>query len=145
RHDRVAAVERRAVAERRPRVDGVRPRRRTRDRYLDDRVSLPQQSGLTEVAVRVGATANGRAPMHRDVDGDRREPQRGEQAGARSSGGRGHQAVAVTNAADCTIAAMAHSNPSDEELRSLLTAATTIAMVGASSNPDKTSHGIMQR
>src|SRR5262245_25378492 len=40
---------------------------------------------------------------------------------------------------------MAHSNPSDEELRALLTSASTIAMVGASSNPEKTSHGIMQK
>jgi predicted CoA-binding protein len=40
---------------------------------------------------------------------------------------------------------MAHSNPSDEELRTLLTNASTIAMVGASSNPEKTSHGIMQK
>jgi predicted CoA-binding protein len=40
---------------------------------------------------------------------------------------------------------MAYSNPSDEELRTLLTNARTIAMVGASSNPDKTSHGIMQK
>src|SRR5207244_2725524 len=36
-------------------------------------------------------------------------------------------------------------NPSDQELRQLLTDATTIAMVGASSNPDKASHGIMQK
>jgi predicted CoA-binding protein len=40
---------------------------------------------------------------------------------------------------------MAHANPSDAELKQLLTDATTIAMVGASSNPDKASHGIMQR
>ncbi|PYQ73392.1 MAG: CoA-binding protein, partial [Acidobacteria bacterium] len=40
---------------------------------------------------------------------------------------------------------MAHQNPSDQELRQLLTDATTIAMVGASSNPDKASHGIMQK
>ncbi len=40
---------------------------------------------------------------------------------------------------------MAHSNPSDAELKQLLTDATTIAMVGASSNPDKASHGIMQK
>src|SRR3981081_4347310 len=40
---------------------------------------------------------------------------------------------------------MAHSNPSDPELKQLLTDATTIAMVGASSNPDKASHGIMQK
>ena len=40
---------------------------------------------------------------------------------------------------------MAHTNPSNEELRQLLTAATTIAMVGASGNPDKASHGIMQK
>ena len=40
---------------------------------------------------------------------------------------------------------MAHTNPSNEELRQLLTSATTIAMVGASSNPDKASHGIMQK
>jgi uncharacterized protein len=40
---------------------------------------------------------------------------------------------------------MPHQNPSDQELKQLLTDATTIAMVGASSNPDKTSHGIMQK
>ena len=40
---------------------------------------------------------------------------------------------------------MAHANPSDAELKQLLTDATTIAMVGASSNPDKTSHGIMRK
>jgi uncharacterized protein len=40
---------------------------------------------------------------------------------------------------------MAHSNPSDEDLTALLTRASTIAMVGASSNPDKASHGIMQK
>ena len=40
---------------------------------------------------------------------------------------------------------MAHANPSDQELKQLLSDATTIAMVGASSNPDKTSHGIMQK
>src|SRR5947208_5789034 len=40
---------------------------------------------------------------------------------------------------------MAHQNPSDQALKQLLTNATTIAMVGASSNPDKASHGIMQK
>jgi predicted CoA-binding protein len=40
---------------------------------------------------------------------------------------------------------MSHANPSDEELKALLTKATTIAIVGASSNPDKASHGIMQK
>jgi uncharacterized protein len=40
---------------------------------------------------------------------------------------------------------MAHSNPSDRELKQLLTNATTIAIVGASANPDKESHGIMQK
>ena len=40
---------------------------------------------------------------------------------------------------------MAHQNPSDQELKRLLTDATTIAMVGASSNPDKASYGIMQK
>jgi predicted CoA-binding protein len=40
---------------------------------------------------------------------------------------------------------MPHTNPTDDQLRSLLTGATTIAMVGASSNPDKASHGIMQK
>ena len=40
---------------------------------------------------------------------------------------------------------MPHQNPSDQELKQLLTDATTIAMVGASSNPDKASHGIMQK
>src|SRR5258708_1947053 len=40
---------------------------------------------------------------------------------------------------------MPHANPSDDELKTLLTNATTIAMVGASSNPDKASYGIMQK
>ena len=40
---------------------------------------------------------------------------------------------------------VAHSNPSDNTLKQLLTDATTIAMVGASSNPDKASYGIMQK
>ena len=40
---------------------------------------------------------------------------------------------------------MAHQNPSDQELKQLLTEATTIAMVGASSNPEKASYGIMQK
>jgi predicted CoA-binding protein len=40
---------------------------------------------------------------------------------------------------------MAHQNPSDTELKRLLTDATTIAIVGASSNPDKASYGIMQK
>jgi uncharacterized protein len=38
-----------------------------------------------------------------------------------------------------------HQNPSDDELRTLLTEANTIAMVGASSDPEKASHGIMQK
>lgn len=40
---------------------------------------------------------------------------------------------------------MAHINPSDQDIKALLTSATTIAVVGASSNPDKASHGIMQK
>jgi predicted CoA-binding protein len=40
---------------------------------------------------------------------------------------------------------MSHSNPSDEDLKTLLTTARTIAIVGASSNPDKASYGIMQK
>src|SRR3977135_955157 len=40
---------------------------------------------------------------------------------------------------------MSPQNPSDQELKQLLTAATTIAIVGASSNPDKASYGIMQK
>ena len=40
---------------------------------------------------------------------------------------------------------MAHQNPSDQELTRLLTDATTIAMVGASSDPEKASYGIMQK
>ena len=38
-----------------------------------------------------------------------------------------------------------HQNPSDEELRQLLIDANTVAMVGASSDPDKASHGIMRK
>jgi predicted CoA-binding protein len=40
---------------------------------------------------------------------------------------------------------MAHTNPSDSAITQLLTGATTIAIVGASSNPDKASYGIMQK
>lgn len=40
---------------------------------------------------------------------------------------------------------MSFENPSDHDLRDLLTSATTIAVVGASSNPDKPSYGIMKR
>ena len=40
---------------------------------------------------------------------------------------------------------MAHSNPGDQELTRLLTEATVIAMVGASSNPEKESHRIMRK
>ena len=40
---------------------------------------------------------------------------------------------------------MSHANPSDQELRQLLTDATVIAMVGASSDPDKASNGIMRK
>jgi predicted CoA-binding protein len=40
---------------------------------------------------------------------------------------------------------MAHSNPSDADLKQLLTSATTIAMIGASSNPEKPSYGIMRK
>jgi predicted CoA-binding protein len=36
-----------------------------------------------------------------------------------------------------------HTQPTDAELKDLLTHARTIAMVGASSNPDRASHGIM--
>jgi len=38
-----------------------------------------------------------------------------------------------------------HTNPSDEQLRQLLVDADVIAMVGASSDPDKPSHGIMRK
>jgi len=40
---------------------------------------------------------------------------------------------------------VAHQNPPDEILKQLLTDAQTIAMVGASSNPDKAAYGIMQK
>jgi predicted CoA-binding protein len=40
---------------------------------------------------------------------------------------------------------MPHANPSDQELKELLTNAKTIAIVGASPNPDKASYGIMQK
>src|SRR4051794_39959782 len=40
---------------------------------------------------------------------------------------------------------MSHTNPSDEELKRLLTDATVVAMVGASSDPDKASNGIMRK
>jgi len=40
---------------------------------------------------------------------------------------------------------MSHQNPSDDELRALLTRARVIAVVGASGNPDRPSHGIMKK
>jgi predicted CoA-binding protein len=40
---------------------------------------------------------------------------------------------------------MAQGNPPDAELKQLLTGATVVAMVGASSDPDKTSNGIMRK
>jgi len=38
-----------------------------------------------------------------------------------------------------------HANPPDDELRELLVGADTIAMVGASSDPEKPSYGIMRK
>jgi uncharacterized protein len=40
---------------------------------------------------------------------------------------------------------VAHTNPSNEELRKLLADARTIAIVGASSNSEKPSYGIMRQ
>jgi predicted CoA-binding protein len=38
-----------------------------------------------------------------------------------------------------------HINPSDAELKQLMTDASTIAVVGASSKPDRSSYGIMRK
>src|SRR5215813_8033070 len=38
-----------------------------------------------------------------------------------------------------------HTNPSDAELKQLMANASTIAIVGASSNPEKSSYGIMRK
>ncbi len=40
---------------------------------------------------------------------------------------------------------MSHRNPTEEELRALLTGAATIAVVGASADPEKASNGIMRK
>jgi predicted CoA-binding protein len=40
---------------------------------------------------------------------------------------------------------MSFSNPSREELRTLLLETKTIAMVGASSNPERPSHGVLRK
>lgn len=40
---------------------------------------------------------------------------------------------------------MPFQNPPDDVIRALLTEATVIAMVGASANPDRASHGIMKK
>jgi predicted CoA-binding protein len=39
---------------------------------------------------------------------------------------------------------MPHTNPTDDQLRTLLTSIRTIAIVGASSKPDRPSHGVMK-
>ncbi len=38
-----------------------------------------------------------------------------------------------------------HANPSDAEIKALLTRARTIAVVGASANPERASHSVMLR
>ncbi len=38
-----------------------------------------------------------------------------------------------------------HTNPTDDEIRRLLINANTVAMVGASNNPDRASYGIMHK
>jgi predicted CoA-binding protein len=40
---------------------------------------------------------------------------------------------------------VAHRNPSDQDLKQILSSASTIAVVGASSNADRSSNGIMGR
>jgi uncharacterized protein len=40
---------------------------------------------------------------------------------------------------------MPHENPSDDAVRALLSSANVIAMVGASSSPERPSYGIMQK
>ncbi len=40
---------------------------------------------------------------------------------------------------------MSHENPTDDRLYELLDAAQTIAVVGASSKPDKPSYGVFRR
>jgi predicted CoA-binding protein len=40
---------------------------------------------------------------------------------------------------------MAHRNPSDQQIKALLSNSRTIAVVGASSNPDRPSNGIMRK
>ena len=39
---------------------------------------------------------------------------------------------------------MTHVNPTDDELRTILSTSRTIAVVGASSNPDRASYGVMK-
>lgn len=39
---------------------------------------------------------------------------------------------------------MSHTNPNDDDLRQLLARVRTIAIVGASSKPDRPSHGVMK-
>lgn len=40
---------------------------------------------------------------------------------------------------------MSYRNPSDAQIKQLLSSASTIAVVGASSNPDRSSNGVMWR
>jgi predicted CoA-binding protein len=41
--------------------------------------------------------------------------------------------------------AIVHRNPSDQDIKRLLSTATTVAIVGASSNPERPSNGIMRK
>jgi uncharacterized protein len=44
-----------------------------------------------------------------------------------------------------TESTMTHSNPTNAELYALLSSVRTLAIVGASSNPERPSHGIMRK
>lgn len=45
----------------------------------------------------------------------------------------------------CETERMSHENPSDEQLRKLLSEARTVAVVGASAKAEKPSHGVFQK
>src|SRR6476620_10937971 len=66
------------------------------------------------------------------------------QAGAVAADDDGHDFSITASSVWRYLLTMPYTRPSDDELRAILGAARTIAVVGASSKADRPSHGIMK-